>query len=399
MKLTPKSVAAAKLPAGKTDHTFFDDTVIGFGIRIRDSGKRVWIYRYRAGTKQRSLVLGNADAVPLKLARDNAAKMEAKVRLGGDPALEKQAAKLAVEDTFGALANRWLQVRDKDWRPKSRKQNTRHLQKYARPLHHLPIATVSQRQIAILLTDITKESGAVTANRVRTSICSFYTWVLQQGIRLPEGNVASYTGKHEERPRDRTLSDAELKTAWLNLPDDDFGAAIKLLILTGQREAEIGRLQWSEVHDEQIILPRERTKNDRAHTIPLSDVAKDIIAKFRGRSSRRHVFGRDDTGLWGWGHAKRRLDQLIRDSGASMPDWRIHDLRRTAVTGMANLGVQPHVIEAVVNHAGGHKAGVAGVYNLATYDKEKRDALNRWAEHVMAVVEGRNATVVPMRHV
>ena len=80
-----------------------------------------------------------------------------------------------------------------------------------------------------------------------------------------------------------------------------------------------------------------------------------------------------------------------------MAHWVIHDLRRTVVTRMAELGVQPHIIEAVINHASGHKGGVAGVYNRATYDREKRAALNLWAEHVLAVVEGRTATVVSMK--
>src|SRR5262249_4776224 len=107
-----------------------------------------------------------------------------------------------------------------------------------------------------------------------------------------------------------------------------------------------------------------------------------------------HVFGRDDTGFHGWQMARQSLDARI---APPFEHWVPHDLRRTCATRMADLGVQPHIVEAVLNHVSGHKAGVAGIYNRASYDREKREALNLWAEHLMAVVEGRAATVVPLR--
>jgi integrase len=102
---------------------------------------------------------------------------------------------------------------------------------------------------------------------------------------------------------------------------------------------------------------------------------------------RTFCFGRDDThGFQGWGLCKQRLDERIAKAGTALRHWRVHDLRRTCATGMADLGVKPHIVEAVLNHRSGHKAGVAGVYNYATYDKEKRQALERWAKHVLAIV-------------
>jgi integrase len=169
--------------------------------------------------------------------------------------------------------------------------------------------------------------------------------------------------------------------------DDHYGTIIKLLLLTGCRANEIGRLRWDELHDEQIILPGARTKNKRAHVVPLSEPAKATLAGLHRRPDRVCVFGRrQDTGFSGWGAAKRELD-----SRAKAEHWTVHDLRRTVATRMADLGVQPHIIEAVLNHVSGHKAGVAGIYNRAAYDKEKREALNLWAEHVSALVEGGQA--------
>ena len=159
------------------------------------------------------------------------------------------------------------------------------------------------------------------------------------------------------------------------------------------RRDEIAHLQWGEVTADNITLPGSRTKNKRSHIIPLSEPAKDIITSIKP-SKRIHVFGRDDSGFHGWSKCRYRLDEKLGDAVA---DWVLHDLRRTAATRMAELGVQPHIIEAVINHVSGHKGGVAGIYNRAAYDKEKREALTLWAEHVMALVEGRKAVVGPMR--
>lgn len=397
MKFTVRGIVGLRLPDGSRDFVWWDDEVAGFGIRVREGGSRTWIYRYRRGSKQRSMKLGSAKSVPLGVARENASRLEAEVRLGGDPALKNQTANLAADNTFGVLANQYLEARKSKWRLKSRAQYQRHLLKYAKPLHRLPITAVSQRNIANVLTDITKESGEPTSNRLRSTLCSLFSWVIKEGIRLPEGNVASYTNKHDEKSRDRVLADGELKTIWCASPDSDFGAVLKLLILTAQRANEIGGLRWEEVHDEQIVLPSLRTKNKRVHVVPLSDPARAILSKFRA-DGRTHVFGRaDTTGFDGWGFAKRTLDARIAGSGQPLPHWTIHDIRRTVATRMAELGVQPHIIEAVLNHVSGHKGGVAGIYNRATYDKEKREALNLWAEHVAAVVEGRAAKVLPLK--
>jgi integrase len=110
----------------------------------------------------------------------------------------------------------------------------------------------------------------------------------------------------------------------------------------------------------------------------------------------KYVFGRDDTGFQGWSKAKEKIDDRTAKKKA-IDHWTPHDLRRTVATRMADLGVQPHIVEAVLNHVSGHKSGVAGIYNRATYAKEKREALSLWGEHVMALVEGRDATVVPLR--
>lgn len=397
MRLTVKSAATAQLPAGKTDHVYFDDDIAGFGLRLREGGARTWVYRYRIGKKQRGITLGSATSVPLALARANAGALEAKVRLGNDPAADKQVARAAASNSVGALIDQYLDARSSGWRPNSAREVRRHLLKYAKPLHAMPITTLSQRDVAILLGAVAKNSGDISSNRLRASLETFVGWVIRQGIRLPEGNVVSYTEKRKEQSRARVLSDAEIRAVWNACDDTDHGTIVKLLLLTGQRAAEIGSLRWDEVKDGRIELPGERTKNKRAHIVPLSETAAAILEPLR-MVGRVHVFGRDDShGFRGWGVSKQRLDRRIAKAGAKMAPWVVHDLRRSVATRMAELGVQPHIVEAVLNHVSGHKAGVAGVYNRATYDKEKRAALALWAEHVLALVEDRGPVVVPMR--
>jgi integrase len=143
--------------------------------------------------------------------------------------------------------------------------------------------------------------------------------------------------------------------------------------------------------------------NKKPHVVPLAPLAISILNS-APRRTRDRVFGEGDDGYWGWSWAKYRLDHRINQAraGAGNPDpivaWRLHDLRRTAATVMPDkLGVQPHIVEAILNHVSGHKAGVAGVYNRATYEREVRAALLLWADHVRSIVEGSERKVVPLR--
>jgi integrase len=230
----------------------------------------------------------------------------------------------------------------------------------------------------------------VTANRVRSSLSALFSWAIQTGIA--EGNPVDGTRKETERARDRVLSPDEIRSIWNNLREDDFGAVTKLLLLTACRVNEIALLRWSEIHDDMLVLPPERVKSKRSHIVPLSGPAIAILAA-RRRTDSDLVFGKRRFTSWG----KDLLDQTIaKTTGKPLAHWTPHDMRRTAATMMAELGIQPHVIEAVLNHAG-HRSGVSGIYNRSGYEAEKRTALAHWAEHVTAIIEGRETNVVTLR--
>jgi integrase len=169
------------------------------------------------------------------------------------------------------------------------------------------------------------------------------------------------------------------------------GTIVRLLILTGQRREEIGGLRWLEFDADKalITLSGERTKNHRQHEVPLSPAVVRLIEAQPRRRERDLLFGEGEGPFQGWSRAKasldRRIAKLAHEKGDIGP-WRLHDIRRTVATCMADLGVQPHVIEAVLNHVSGHKAGVAGVYNRSLYGPEKRSALELWTNHVLMIV-------------
>ncbi len=389
MKLTAKIVGLT-LPEGKTDHIVFDDDVPGLGLRLREGGSRVWIFQYRTGAKQRRLALGSVAAIPLIKARELAGDLQAKVRLGADPAADKAQSRVRAADTFTAVLGRFLAAQRARLRARSYNEVERHLLVHSKAFHGLPISAIDRRGIAARLSAIAEASGPVAANRVRTSLSSFFSWAIREG--LLDANPVNDTNVRPEQSRDRVLSETELRVIWNALGADDYGDIVKLLMLTGQRWDEIASLRWSETFDEQIVLPAARTKNKKLHTVPLSEPARGILVKRLRRPDRDLVFGRGQGGFSGRTNSKRALDAV-----AELPHWVHHDLRRSVATHMAEIGVQPHIIEAVLNHVSGHKGGVAGIYNRSTYDREKRIALDLWANHLLALVEGRETNVTPLK--
>jgi integrase len=398
MKLNAKTVARLTLPDGKDDHIEFDDDLPGFGFRIRRSGNRVrktWIAQYRASGRTRRMTKP-AEVLSAEQAQAWAKKVLAKAALGEDPQADKAARRQQDGHTLKAIAGMFLAARQPSVRSKTFRELNRYLTRpYFKPLHAMPVGQITRRDVALCLTKITAENGSVTAARARSALSSLYVWVMGQG--LSEANPVVGTIKPKDsKPRERVLSNSELVAIWRACGDDDFGKIVKLLVLTGCRKMEICGLRWSELDLENGILrlPGERTKNRRPHALPLPPMVLDIIATVPRMVGRDHLFGeRSDHGFTQL-RAKRDLDARL---GGKVAEWTLHDLRRSCATGMADIGVQPHIIEVVLNHVSGHKAGVAGTYNRSVYEREVKAALAMRADHVRALVEGGEKKVVQLR--
>jgi integrase len=384
MKLTQSTIA--KLTSTKADEIFFDDDLPRFGVRLREGGSRKYVVQYRQGGIARRYTIGPTATMTLDEARKRARKVLVAVDDGRNPGAEKETARAASGLMFAAVAADFLG--GCQLKPKTLYEYEYYLKKLWKPLHKLPLGGISRQVVASHLRIIAKENGTVTANRARSTLSSMFAWAIGEG--LCESNPLIGTNVQEEKPRKRVLTDDELAAIWKAAPDDDYGRIVKLLILTGQRRDEIGALRWSEIDtDAKLIeLSSTRTKNGNEHQIPLSGEAITIL---KGCVRHRDIlFGLGPNGFAAWSRKKLELDKI-----SNIKDWTIHDLRRTTATRMADLGIQPHVIEAVLNHVSGHKAGVAGIYNRSTYATEKRAALDRWASHIrviLAQASGANVT-------
>jgi integrase len=284
-------------------------------------------------------VIGRTSATKFARAREIARKHYLKVKEGRDPAAEKHMQVQRASHTFGGLVARYLEQQRSQLRDSSYREITRHLERYSTPLHSLAVDAVDQRTIAERLSAIEKGSGAVTANRVRASMSAMFTWGMKEGLIL--ANPAANSNKREEKARNRVLVDAELRVIWQALGDSQYGTIVKLLILTGQRVNEIARLRWSEIDFDRgvISLPGERTKNGRPHEVPMAQQVRSLLeAQSRDRDL---VFGKGTGPFSGFSWCKGALDGRIADGGHALEPWLLHDLRRTAATGMAEIGIQP----------------------------------------------------------
>ncbi|WP_455475306.1 tyrosine-type recombinase/integrase [Bartonella sp. B17] len=195
-----------------------------------------------------------------------------------------------------------------------------------------------------------------------------------------------------EVKRDRVLNDDELRRVLkaIQKMGTPWNECFLLLILTGARLNEVAEAVWTEITlNEEVnewLLPSARSKNSRAHLLPLSPMAVQTLKRINPLHKCPYVFSvTGKTSIVGFSKAKKRLDQIIKEDSqdkVGLEPWRFHDLRRTVATGMARLGVHPHVVEAVLNHVSGAMAGVAGIYNRHGYYNEKKEALQIWAQHI-----------------
>jgi Arm DNA-binding domain len=210
VKLTTANVAQLTLPDGKSDHIEFDDDVVGWGLRLRSSGKSTWIYQYRVGPRSRRMTLGTVSALSAKVARDTAVKLYSRVKLGEDPAATKAKAVATRSETFGAGVDIYLRRQAERLRARSLIEVTRHLLVNAKPLHPLPLSEVDRRTVSRLLSGLA--DTPVTANRVGSTIAAFFAWAIREG--WVDANPAAFLNKRAETPRSRVLSDGELRAVW-----------------------------------------------------------------------------------------------------------------------------------------------------------------------------------------
>jgi len=402
VKLSNRNVAALVRPASKDDVVIWDDDLPGFGVRLRGD-KRSYLVQYRCGVQQRRESLGDVRKVKLEDARKAARQRFAMAQLGQDPAAERAAAKIkaaAKRLTLGVVAERYLEAKEAGLRPSTYREAKRYFTVHWRSFSDRPIATIRRADVAAGLQDISKTHGPVAAGRARANLSALYSWSMREALCDANPVIATNDPAAGRRSRARVLAEGELATIWRACQDDDFGRIVKLLMLTGCRRSEVGELKWHEVDFDRgtMTIASTRTKNHRVLTLTLPQIAVALLRSTPRRDGNDNVFGGGIPGFTVWSYATDLLnDRIAAAEGKPLKHWTLHDLRRSVATHMAEIGVQPHIIEAVLNHASGHKGGVHGIYNLAGYPREIAAALLLWAEHLSAVIASRKRKVVPLR--
>jgi integrase len=386
VKLT-KSVIDS-LPTPQSDIVYWDATLPGFGVKVTPKGRKVFIVLYRtggAGSKLRKYTIGPYGRVTLHQARVAAQKVFTAKLEGRDPAAEKRERKRRlVADRVEDLLETFVQQRLSQNR--SGGEIARLLRReIGKAWAGRSIHEIAKRDVVEVVSAIERRGAPVAANKALKSIKMFLRWSVGRAI-LDQSPAEGVPTPNKEVARDRVLSDDELARVILAAReiDDRYGGIVELLALTGQRREEVARLAWEELDLGRRVwtIPKERTKNAKPHVVHLSDEAIAVLE--RRQKQGAHVFAlHGGKPFQEFSFAKRKLDAVSGVTG-----WRLHDLRRTCVSGMARLGVAPHVADKILNHQSGTISGVAAVYQRHEFLRERKDALERWGAHVGKTVSG-----------
>jgi integrase len=383
--LTKSAIDA--LPTPSSDVVYWDAAYPGFGVKVTPKGRKVFVVLYRiggAGSYLRKYTIGPYGRVTLHQARVAAQKVFAAKLEGRDLAAEKREAKRrVVADRVDDLLEDFIAQRLS--KNRSVAEISRLLRReVGKPWAGRSIHEISKRDVVELVSTIEQRGAPGSANKTLKSIKTFLRWCVgravldrspAEGVPLPAKEVA----------RDRMMDDIELVNVILAARKigGPYGGIVELLALTGQRREEVAGLHRDEIDLAQWIwtIPRARTKNAKAHIVHLSKQAFAVLE--RADHCGPLVLSPLGTKTFqNFTHAKRLLDQLSGVTG-----WRLHDLRRTCVSGMARLGVAPHVADKILNHQTGTISGVAAVYQRHEFLAERRAALNLWGAHVARLLK------------
>ena len=380
VKLTKTVIDA--LPTPPSDIVYWDAALPGFGVKVTPKGRKVFIVLYRtggAGAKLRKYTIGPYGQVTLHQARTAAQKVFAARVDGRDPAAEKREKKRrVVADRVADLLERFIDQRLSQNR--SGAEIARLLRReMGKAWAGRSIHEIGKRDVVEVISAIEQRGAPVAASKTLKSIKTFLRWCVGRAV-IDQSPAEGVPLPAKEIARDRVLDDDELARVILAAGqiDDRYGGIVELLALTGQRREEVARLAWDELDLTQRVwtIPKLRTKNAKPHLVQLSDQSIAVLRRMEKRGP--YVFA--DHGAKPFQHfaiAKRKLDELSKVTG-----WRLHDLRRTCVSGMARLGIPPHVADKILNHQSGTISGVAAVYQRHDFLHERKDALELWGAHV-----------------
>lgn len=394
-RLTVRRVETLQSMPGKR-FELFDATLPGFGVRVSDTGVKSWIVYYRQGGVKRRLTIGRFPALSLADAREQARTALREVDKGRDPSAEKVLRRRGdgsfLKDAVDLFLDRHAS------KNRTAAETRRIFENCVLPKwKHRRTADITRRDVISLIDEVADRTP-IRANRVFAHVRKFFNWALSRDL-VEHSPTAGLKPPTKERSRDRVLSDAEIAAFWsaCAAAGYSFTNAFRLLLLTGQRRSEVIGMRWSELDLEEGVwtIPAARTKNGKAHIVPLGNMARDILRNIERIDQVDLVFpakGSSSNPISGVSKAKGRVDEAMlralrrEDKDAVLSAWRLHDLRRTFASGCRRAGVLLDVVEKLLNHSSGSFAGIVGVYQLHDYSDEKHRAVLAWERMLRAVL-------------
>ncbi len=369
MRLTDLSIKALKTPE-KGAIIYPDDILSGFGVRVSEGGTKSFVLTH--GPLRRRETIGRVGILGLADARGEAKRRLAEYTLGKT---QPRAT------SWSAALEEYLREFVATHKARTHRDYARVLRKHFR-FGDLKLSQVNQEEIERKLARLSDTPSE--RHHAFVVLQTFLRWAHRKNY-LDTNPMERMRTRYRYKPRERILSDDELRRVWIAAGDGTFGSIVKLLILSGQRVGEVSKLTPSMVGENIVTLPSSLTKNGRAHAFPVASAAQALL---RAECTpvcppTKLLFparGRPDRPFNGFSKSKAALDRA-----SDVTDWTLHDLRRTFASGLASLGVPIPVVEKLLNHVSGTFSGIVGVYQRYDFMPEMREAVEKWEKHVLAV--------------
>lgn len=387
-KLTDTFVRNFSYP-GK-EHEFYDTIRSGFIFRVSKKGHKSFSYRYRFGEKVQRFTIGSFPAVSLSKARSIADDLHLKVKQGIDPQDEKLNARLVPDKlTITELSQEYFSRHFQTLSMSTQDDYRRRINNVILPaIGGIYVSELDRFTIIDFIETIAFENEApIQSNRVKAILSSMYSFAVDKAI-CDFNPVKTVKPVGKEKQRDRVLNIDEIKLLWKSFEGESepISSLFKILLITAQRLGETSRMKWNDIHDNIWIIPEEETKASRRHFVPLSEIATELLNHRRAFAGVSEFVFESPVKIGYPISAVQYAAKRVRESSGIL-DFRLHDLRRTAASYMAEQGVSRTVLGKILNHKGlAGDSSVTAIYDRHEYLDEKRRALEAWATHLNKII-------------